>query len=59
MTIRLWEERLVQQVENQPKRMLKALVNMQYLFFWNEIVTFYRGTVSSRQNESMSHVVAL
>ena len=36
MLIRQWEERLVQQVENQPKRILKALVNMQYLFFWNE-----------------------
>lgn len=41
MTIRLWEERLVQQVENQPKRMLRALVNMQYLFFWNEIKSHF------------------
>lgn len=41
MLARQWEERLVQQVENQPKRILKALVNMQYLFFWNETDSYF------------------
>lgn len=59
MTSRLREERLVQQVENQPKRMHKALGNTHYLFFCYESESHLtEGQFLLLQNERNSHVAA-
>ena len=60
ITFALWEERLVKQVENQPKRMLKSPVNMRYLFLGNEIESHLtEGQLPPLQNGSNSHLAAL